>query len=326
LTLIELLMVMGLMALMLGFGVGAIASIDIGNYGAGSLVRSTLRSTGNWSRGRQAPAQVRIDAAEGTLAAEGLMVVGTWHFESSPPRGAFGLNGELLDAVLVKDGFVGKALGLAGTPSNASYSIPVSMDPAFALSAGFQVQVTLRPELTGSGTILAIGDMLKIEATRNLGLKVTLSVERFDEESQDFVAAGRAFVSTEPGALTLDEWNRVLVSYDREHLSIFVEGIPVARLEETGQLEKSLASLVLGGGYQPWPGSLDNLVVSAVGAQELVVLPEGVSFAKTTPKRIVFAADGGLDRSTHSNPVEFELEYEDGRRETVRVNLYGTVE
>ena len=97
-TLIELLLVMGLLALMLGFGVGAISSIDIGSAGSGSTVRSTMRAASNWSRSRQAPARVRIDLTEGRIAAEGLAVIGTWHFEDVPPEGAFDLDGVLLDA------------------------------------------------------------------------------------------------------------------------------------------------------------------------------------------------------------------------------------
>ncbi len=325
-TLIELLMVMGLMALMLGFGVGAIANIDLGSHGAGSMVRSVLRATSNWSRARQAPAQVRFDLSTGEMHAEGLMVVGTWHFETRPPKGAFGLDGELLDAVLVDDGFVGKALGLMGTPSNASYVIPVSDDPAFSLADGFQVQVFLRPEDLGAGSLIRLGETVKIDATRHGALKVSIATERFDSEKQRFVSAGTASAATEPGALVMEEWNRVLISYDRRFLTIFVEGVPVARVEESGRLEPTKARLVIGGGHRPWPGSMDSLVVSAVGAQEQLTLPEGVRFFEGTPKQVVFAADGGLDRGLYNNPVVFDLEYDDGRRETIRVNLYGTVE
>jgi hypothetical protein len=325
-TLIELLLVMGLMAVMLGIGVGALTSLDVGNYGSGSLVRSTLRAAGNWSRARQAPARVRFDATNGTMSAEGLMVVGTWHFESRPPRGAFGLDGELLDAFLVEDGFVGKALGLRDAPPYACYEVAVSVDPAFALQDGFQVQFVLRAEDYSRGTLLQIGDALKIEATRDLGVKVSISTERFDEESQQLKAAGKASVESAPGVLALDQWRRVLVTYDRTQLQIFVEGLPVATLAEEGTLARSKSTLVLGGGQRAWDGSIDNLVISAVGAQDIVRLPEGVSFGENTPKEITFAADGGLDRTLFKQPIVFELEYDDGRRETVRINMYGTVE
>lgn len=319
-------MVMGLMAMMLGMGVGAIASIDVGTYGSGSLVRSTLRATGNWSRSRQAPARVRFDVASGAMAAEGLMVVGTWHFESMPPRGAFDLNGELLGANLVDDGFVGKALGLRGTPPYSAYEITVSNDPAFALQSGFQFQFVLRAEGPSRGTLLQLGDALKIEATRNLGLKVSMSTERFDEKTGEIKPAGKASLETPGGVLAIGEWRRVLVTYDRSALNIFVEGVREATLAEEGSVARTKSKLVLGGGQRPWSGSMDSLVVSAVGAQENVVLPEGVWFVDGTPKEIVFAADGGLDRALFKNPVSFEIEYADGRRETIRINMYGTVE
>lgn len=325
-TLLELLMVMLLLALIFGVGVGSLSTLDLGSGTAGSLVRSTLRATGNWSRARQAPARVRINLAEGSMLAEGLMVVGTWHFESLPPRGAFGLNGQMYEGLLDDDGFVGKCLGFNGAPDGASYEIPVNTDPAFALQDGFQVQAMLRPEGPSQGNIFELGDALKIEATRSFGLKVSIATQRFDEETQRLLPAGRAKLSTDPGVLAPGEWNRVLITYDRANLNIYVEDLLVASLAEEGLLMSTKDRLVLGGGQRPWEGSLDNLVVSAVGAQEELFLPDGVRFREGTPKRIVFAADGGLDRNVYRSPVVFDLEYDDGRRETIRVNLYGTVE
>ncbi len=171
-----------------------------------------------------------------------------------------------------------------------------------------------------------MGDAFKLEVGRDLGLKVSISTERFDKEAQQLKAAGKAVVETEAGALALDEWKRVLVTYDRALLNIYVEGLLLASLPEEGAVARTKSKLVVGGGQQPWTGSIDNLVVSAVGAQEEVQLPEGVWFAPGTPKEVVFAGDGGLDRSVVREPIVFELEYADGRRETVRVNMYGTVE
>jgi hypothetical protein len=325
-TLIELVLVMGLMALMLGFGVGAIASIDVGTYGSGSLVRSTLRSAGNWSRARHAPARVRIDRAAGRMTAEGLAVVGTWHFESQPPEGAFGLDGSLAGARLVEDGFVGRALGLRGTERGARYEAPVHTDPAFALTEGFRIEVALRPEGTRRGNLLELGGTLKLEASNRLGLALTLVTQRFDETTGEVRTAGRAIAQTPEGVLEPDAWNRVLLVYDRAHLEIWVEGLRVASVEEEGAVEKVRGPLVVGGGDRPWEGSVDSLVVSAVGAEEELSLPEGVRFAEDAPKVGVFDAGGGLDRAVHASPARIVLEYDDGRTDEVRVNLYGTVE
>lgn len=325
-TLIELMLVMGLIAVLLGFGIGAISSIDVGSYGSGSLVRSVLRSAGNWSRARQAPARVRIDAATGRVSAEGLAVIGTWHFETLPPKAAFGLNGQVIDAELVDDGYVGKALGFYGAPDGARYESPVHTDPAFGLAQGFQIQVALRPEGMRRGALLQLGGSLKVEATNRLGLKVTLATQRFDDETGEVKTAGRASLDTPTGVLAMNDWSRVLIRYDRARLEIWVEGILVAAVDEEGDVEKVAGPMVLGGGQRPWQGSMDNLVISGVGAQEEIMLPFGVEFAPETMRTIAFDANGGLDRTVHDEPVLIGLQYEDGRTEIVRVNLYGTVE
>ncbi|HIG11139.1 MAG TPA: prepilin-type N-terminal cleavage/methylation domain-containing protein [Planctomycetes bacterium] len=325
-TLIELLMVMGLMALLLGTGLGVIASLDYGTYGATGLVRSSLRSANQWAMARQAPARVRLDIETGRIAAEGLAVVGTWHFEKEPPKGALGLDGELSGADFVAGGFLGKALELDSGVPDGSYIVPVHTDPAFDLQGGFQIQIMLLPTGAQGGTVLRLDRSVKIEVTRQRGLVVTVSTQRFDEETGKEVSAGDARLATPAGVLRADQWNRVLVTYDRTRFAALVAGVEVAFLLEEGEVLPVKGSMVLGGGQRPWSGLVDNLVISAVGAQDEVFLPLGVSFPKGTPGEILFRAGGGLDRFSHKQPVELEVEFEDGRREVVRVNMYGTVE
>lgn len=325
-TLLELLVVMGLMALMLGVGIGAVASMDLGTYGASSLVRSSLRSANQWSTSRQAPARVRIDAATGRIAAEGLAVVGTWHFEDDPPKGAFGLDGTLLGAEFVEGGFVGKGLALSGSVREGSYSVQVQNDPAFDFTGGFQLQVALKPDDVRRGRVIQIDKSIKLEVTRNLGMTVTVGTQRYNEETGRPVGAGNAVLTTPGGVLDLGRWNRVLISYDRTRFAALVEGVEVAYLKEEGEVLPVKGQMVIGGGQRPWTGMVDNLVISAVGAQEEVFLPPGVRFLEDSPREVVFAAGGGLDRSQHSGPVVIQVEYEDGKLEPIRVNMYGTVE
>lgn len=325
-TLIELLLVMGLLALMLGFGVGAISSIDIGSAGSGSTVRSTMRAASNWSRSRQAPARVRIDLSEGRIAAEGLAVIGTWHFEDVPPEGAFDLDGVLLDAQLVDDGFVGKALGFTGMPPGASYEVGVHADPAFTITTGFQLQFVMRPEGGRNGRVIRLGDSLEVHAARRFGLRVAMNTQRYDEQTGKPLSAGKAVLDSPPGVLAPNVWNRVLVSYDLHRLRIFVDDLEVAVLEEEGDVVPVKSKMILGGGQRPWEGSLDSLVISAVGAENVSVLPEGVRFHQDSLTEILFDAGGGLDRAQHEGPAVVQLVYDDGRTDTIRINLYGTVE
>jgi hypothetical protein len=67
-------------------------------------------------------------------------------------------------------------------------------------------------------------------------------------------------------------------------------------------------------------------VISAVAADEVIELPEGVSFAETAPKQVVFAAGGGLDRRAHAGPVRFALDFADGTSGQIEIGVYGTVQ
>lgn len=318
-------MVMGLIALVLGIGLGSIARIDFGKHASVGLVQNTLRAANNWAVSRRSPARVRIDAVEGIMTAEGQDVIGTWHFETEPPKGAFELDGGLFGAVLVEDGFLGKAVSFTGRPPGARYEVPVDKNSSFDLRSGFRIQLAIRPEAPESGSVLKIGDALGIEVTRGLGLTAWFSAWR-DDENGGKVSAGKVRLTTPDAVLRQGRWNRVLVSYDRNLLLVEVEGVRVAELPELAEVGPVQSGLQVGGGQRPWSGSVDNLVVTAVSTEELIELPKTVSFAPDSPKEIVFAPGGGLDRSVHAKPVVVELLYLDGGRTKVQVNLYGTVE
>jgi hypothetical protein len=66
--------------------------------------------------------------------------------------------------------------------------------------------------------------------------------------------------------------------------------------------------------------------MSATAAREESRLPRNVRFAAGAPEEIRFAPGGGLDRAVHREPVTFAVEFDDGRRTPIVVNLFGTVE
>jgi prepilin-type N-terminal cleavage/methylation domain-containing protein len=325
LTLIELLMVMGLVGLVLGIGLGAIANVDPARHAAVGMVQSALRASNQWAIARRAPARVRIDAAAGVLHAEGQDVIGTWHFEEDPPRGAFELDGRLEGARLVEDGFLGRALSLAGCPPGARFEVGVDKSPAYDLRAGFRLQMVLRPEGNEGGSLLKVGDAIGLDVARDNGLTTWFSAWRKDELGQR-VAAGKVRLETPPRVLRAGRWNRVLLSYDRGLLAIEVEGLRVAELAEDAEVGPVRSPLEVGGGQRPWPGAIDSLVITAVSAEERVELPRGVAIVPGGPREVLFAPGGGLDRSVHAEPVVIELDFLDGARKRVQVNLYGTVE
>ena len=324
-TLIELLLVMALMALVLGVGVGMFTRLDLGDRVAVALLQDALRSAQNFAVARAAPARVRLDAQRGEIECEGMLVVGTWHFESLPPVGAFGIDGAAQGGHLVDDGFQGKALSFAGEPARSRVEIPVQDDPAWNLRQGFQLRCALRPAREVGGAVLALGETLGLETTEAGGLRAWFAPEVQDERSA--VRRGQRIpIDAPPASLVPERWSVVELQYDRRRLRLLVDGARAAEVEETAPVSAVDAALVLSPGNRAFPGAIDNLSVSATASRETSVLPRGVRLAAGTPPEIRFAAGGGLDRELHREPVKLALELLDGRRASVLVNLFGTVE
>lgn len=322
-TLLELLLVMGLIGVVFGIGIGMFSSLDLESRTIASEVQSVLRSANNWAAARSGPACVRIDPVRGALRAEGLETIGTWHFESLPVVGAFGLGGSTVGCELDQDGFLGRAIDLGGR--GASVEIDVDDDAAFDLTNGFAIECALRPYSSGAGRVIAIGSACGLDATGDGRLRGWLVALRTDEAGTQ-KQTGRVLVESEPGTLPLGTWSRVALRYDRRRFEILVEGVGVASVVETAPVWKVEGPLVLSDPRRPFGGSLDSLVVSATASDDEVLLPAGVTFAEGTPSEIAFAAGGGLDRERHPAPIELALVFDDGRRRSIGVSLYGTVE
>jgi len=331
-TLVELLLVMALIAMILGIGLGALSRLQLGDRVAVAMVQDALRSAQNFAVGRAAPARVRLDVKTGTIRSEGMQVVGTWHFEELPIRGAFELEGAMLGGRLVDDGFQGHGLSFVGEPSRSKVEIPVQDDTAWNLRDGFALRVALRPHAGGTsrdghagGAVLQLGESAGLETTAHGAVRAWIAAEVADEHGE-LCRGGKIPVETLPLALFDGRWSVVEVQYDRRKLRLSVDGVLAAEVEEIAPVWKLDGPLVISPATQPWPGTIDSLVVSCVAARDEFHLPAGVAFAPGTPPEIVFAPGGGLEGGTHHEPVRIALDYDDGRKATVVVNSYGTVE
>lgn len=323
LTLLELLFVIGLIGVVFGIGIGMFSSLDLQSRTITSEVQSVLRSANNWASARSGPARVRIDAERGALRAEGLEVIGTWHFESLPVRGAFDLNGSAVGCELDEDGFQGRALNVSGRGANVE--IAVEDDAAFDLTSGFAIECALLANTSGAGRIVTLGATAGLDVVGDGRLRGWFVAVRTDETGME-KKTGRVLVESPANALPLQEWTRVGLRYDRRRFQLLVEGVVVASVDEEAPVWKIEGPLRLSDERRPFGGSLDSLVISAVVTDEETLLPDGVVFAKGVPQEIAFAPGGGLDRALHAEPVEIALVFDDGRKKRVGVSLYGTVE
>lgn len=355
-TLLELMLVMFLLALILGAGVGTFSAMDLGKRQAAGLVRNVLRSAQNTAIASSAPARVRLDRATGTVQAESLITVGTYHFEGQSLTG-YGPAGAAEPEDFDPRGFVGACFRPAGR-LKVEAEIPLSRDPAFDFTLGFALECALYRESEGGGRVLSIGPpespTLALELGKNGALRARMKMRlpagapppstlppifssagdsRPPRAAAPVLAdaisdrpGGSVILQSEPGLVPLARWVTVRVRYDRARFELLLDGAVIASQAEESYVWKVDAPLVLSDRALPFPGRIDSLVLAAMIAGEPSVLPDSVRLTADSPTVVQFAPGGGLDRAMHFDPPRIGLEFEDGSRETVLVGLYGTVE
>ncbi len=324
-TLIELIVVMGLLALLLGMGIGMLGSLNPGKRAALGLVQNLVRSARNNAIARSAPASVRLDPATGSITAAGMEVLGTWQFETLGLEGSSGDHGTSRGGTLLDQGYLGKALSFLGAGAGAHAEIPLQENPVFDLREGFMLECALLVEHSRGGRVLDLGTAAGLECRSDGSLRAWFRPE-ITSTSGVVSAGGLVAADSAPGAWRPGTWMRVEVSYNRRILRLSLDGIELARATADSPVLKLQGPLVIGDPRTPFPGSIDALSISAVVDSATARLPSTVIFAANVPREISFSADGALDRELYNAPVTIGLEYEDGTKARVIVNVYGTVE
>ncbi len=324
-TLLELMLVLTIVGLVFGIGFGLLTSLDLGQRAAVGIVQNVLRAARNTAIASDAPALVRFDLEQGQLTAEALQVVGTWHFEEPTLRGAFDLTGSLEGAKIVPAGFIGGALSFEDSPRGSTASIGVTHLPSYDIANGFAIELAVYLSDEPAGRVVDLGGAAGIDVV-DAGALEAWFVQRVVRGDDQDAAGGAIVVRSAPGLARPGRWIRLRASYDRRVFRMSADGVPVAELEVDAPVWNVEGPLQLSDGRRFFAGKIDNLVIRAVGAEEVVQLPGEVRFAAGTPREIRFAPGGSLDREVHQEPVVIQLEYADGRRRELRVGLYGTVE
>lgn len=323
-TLMELLVVILIVGTLFGIGVGTLASLDLGRRAARGSVLNVIRSARTSAVARGAHSRVRFDTENERVVAEGVAVLGTWHFERDA-TGAALFDGENQGGKLIDDGYIGRAISFAGAKPGSAMTVAVHQDPGFDLSRGFTIECALRWEGATSGRALNVGNIVQLEVT-NAGTVRGSFVPVAEDKTRREIAGGKTSIETEPGALEPRKWVRVRLDYDRRLFRLYLDDVEVARAAETAKVWKLEGPLRIGDPKAGFPGALDRLVISAVTSSSEYALPETLVFGDDTPEELVFAPGGYLDREVHARAVAFHLVDQDGGRQPVRVGLYGTVE
>ena len=326
-TLLELLIVMGLLAVMLGAGVGAFAGLDPGRRTALSTVTSTLRLARNEAVARRAGARVRIDVSRGAIRATGFRVVGTWRFEGLGVVDGFGPQAEIVGGELPfsRDGYMGRALDFSQGDPSARLEVAVQDDPGCDWGEGFDLGFVLRPVALGRSRLVDMGGAVGLDLRPDGGLNGWF-ISQSSGEGNRQVKGGRTRLESPPGVVEAGRWSRLRLSHDGRFFRLYVDEVEVARSFQEGRLWRGPSALVVGGGPGGLPALVDDLTLAVAGTGYEALLPGGVAFAKDTTGEILFSPSGGLDPIAHNAPIEIMLEFDDGTNEQIYVGLYGTVE
>lgn len=163
-TIMELLVVIMVLGLLFGIGIGALSSLDLGKRAARGSLLNVIRAARTSAVARGATSRVRFDVKASSVHAEGIAVLGTWHFERDP-TGAGLYEGENKGGKLIADGYIGRALSFVRSPPGSVMTVAVDQDPGFDVSLGFTIECALRWEGTGAGRVLNVGNVVQLEVT-----------------------------------------------------------------------------------------------------------------------------------------------------------------
>ncbi len=314
LTIIELLVVMGLIAVLSGIGVGMMRKRDsnLTTEVNGRLLRSILRQARNSAKTSGAGVVVRLDPEENLVEASPISLGGCWHFEDETGS----RNMQIQSAVeLVDDGWMGRALKLSGG------SIDLGNSPFFEATQGFRLRFKLKPDAGSKGVLIK----------RQNGFKLTLTEEG---AIRGEIIAGKqnqtVSLKTRPGLVTADRWQDVSFIYDRLEMAIEIDGVQYAAKAEHRRLFVDPKAHLLVGG-DSFKGLLDELRYDVALDGKIEEFTTGVDVVAGADLIVRFDGNGRLDKRFHKKPVTLILqgdapdEESDPVREEIRIEFTGVI-
>jgi len=314
-TLLELLVVFGLISVLMGLGVGFLRRTDTNRSAALSAVGGEIRRAANTARSRGLPTDVVLDrGAEGMPAsvwARVLAPVGAWHFEP----GQRDVRGPAPDLnALIEPGRFGSAARF--DPEGKGPLLRVAADgPRFDLRHGFALRMDLRLEARELMVLARMGQSLDVRLDTNL-IPVVRMVQRGTGEQSGTSVTVRG---TRP--LPTEQWLRLEVVFDQTRLSVRVDGREVASTEADGELfQREDESFDVSPDDAPLVGVIDEIELLAYERSEPQLLPLEVELDASVTLRLDAQGDP-------VPPATFGwFLHGDDVRETFRVKAGGVIQ
>jgi prepilin-type N-terminal cleavage/methylation domain-containing protein len=321
-TLLELLVVLGLFAVLFGISVGLFKKVGMGRAQAVAQVKDAIRAARTFAIEQSATATVDFDVAGGRVIASGFVSVGNWHFEDDRSAG-WPTDADLTGgATIVDDGAIGRALKLSG---DSRGFVTLGRSPSFDPDQGVLIDLFLRVPAGTDAPLVSKGKAYALSVTSDDGIAFTVRAREGgmlgkSEGELRSIALSRCFRP--------DRWSRVQASYDGRRMLVVVDGREFGRREFDSRLTlwpDPESPLMVGGPEDRFDGEIDELRLASTVINEAPPLPDGVKLDK--PESIHFGPNGRLDPMRHAAPARVALVIEDGnRRREVVVGMFGEIQ
>ncbi|MFO7957484.1 MAG: LamG-like jellyroll fold domain-containing protein [Candidatus Brocadiia bacterium] len=221
-TLVEMLIVMGIVAVLATMTLASYVSITRRNAreGAIEMVMNTLRQARMSAVDSGRGAVVRIDPEARALYGLSRRVEAAWRFEqlnttTNVTPGARGMHGTVSGAILHQDGALGLCLLFDGTDD----SVNCSSYPVYDQTDGVRLEAYVWPQ--GDGTVLARTDGSSGYSLALAGdeLEASFHIRDADGNDQELSLSG--------GSVRQDRWSHVAAEFDGFEGRLFLRGVLV---------------------------------------------------------------------------------------------------
>lgn len=316
LTLLELLVTAGILALLMGLGVGYLRRSD-GMPEAKSAIVGLLRMAALDARTRGLPTEVRlepgVDGAPPVVLARGLDPVVLVTFE---PGQRF-LDGSL-EPAFGGDEFAMGRIGKARTPKEGDKRAAVRMAlgrGSVDFREGFAFRIDVMMLQRQAGSLLRLGNTVAVQLDDSGRPSARLSVE-----AEDGRGAGAVNLQSQ-SALPAGRWCTFELGADGDRAWLAIDGRTVAEQAMRGRLRQQKEdSFELLPGEDAVQAAVDELQVFAYAQPDRAMLPDGISLKDAV--RIAFDTQG-----EPIAPPEIQLAVaSDGRTEVLRVGPGGVLQ
>lgn len=294
-TLIEMLVVLGLLGLLMGLGLGFLRrggrDIDV----AIGAVRDQVRLAAESAATRHLPASVSIepgeDGAPARVRARVLAPIAYWHLDEDEGRDArSGIPSELSGEIA--SGRFGEARRNDARLKRSVLRAAFGDRPAVDLRDGFAFRVDVRFDAergdAGDAVVLRIGSTLELRVDAELVPAAKyVGTQGGDQQGQSYLLATKR-------ALRADRWITLELVADGSAFAMLADGVELARTPATLPLwQRPEDVLELSPADRPLPGLVDELVVFAYDRSQEQMLPPGIG-VRAVPEQFGFDRNGDL--------------------------------